>query len=364
MRACKPGDYVSRERWGKVGGLSRTEQEAHFAMWAFLAAPLMLGNDPRALSAVARRVLLSPDLIAINQDELVAPARRSWTDATAGLEVWTRALSGGRVALLVLNRGEAHVRSVTTHFERDAGEAHVQWARELQLDEPCVNANADAGACATWAAAGECVRNGGYMAAQCARACSVCAPLAAPTVRAAVASVRDAAGGEDLGMWAGGWIARHVEPHSARVVVLAFKEPRASPPLTLAEPVCRVEQAAGVEAAVGAGNGALASAEAAARAQQSAIASDERRHAPLAPHDARALPMPAALAHAQRSFSPQPLACSAEALASVVVLNGALLVFVACFCARQRVHVAGRPQPGARTHAWGAGCAAGGNKSA
>ena len=35
-----------------------------------LAAPLMLGNDPRRMSVATRRILMAPELLAINQDPL------------------------------------------------------------------------------------------------------------------------------------------------------------------------------------------------------------------------------------------------------------------------------------------------------
>ena len=33
IRGCKPGEYISRDRWGRVGGLTVTEQRTHFAFW-------------------------------------------------------------------------------------------------------------------------------------------------------------------------------------------------------------------------------------------------------------------------------------------------------------------------------------------
>jgi alpha-galactosidase len=47
---CTAGQYISREQWGKVGGLSEVEQRTHFALWCMMAAPLLLGNDPRKLT--------------------------------------------------------------------------------------------------------------------------------------------------------------------------------------------------------------------------------------------------------------------------------------------------------------------------
>ena len=57
------------------GGLSAVEEEAHFALWCLMAAPLLLGNDLRSLDAATRRLITHPGLIAINQDPLCRPAR-------------------------------------------------------------------------------------------------------------------------------------------------------------------------------------------------------------------------------------------------------------------------------------------------
>lgn len=59
---CKPGEYISRERWGMVGGLSFREQRAHFSLWAIMAAPLLLGNDPRDMTPETRELLTAPEV--------------------------------------------------------------------------------------------------------------------------------------------------------------------------------------------------------------------------------------------------------------------------------------------------------------
>ena len=85
--SCKKGDYISREQWGKVGGLTHTEQRTVFALWCMLASPLMLGNDPREMSAATKRILTAPELIAISQVSDVAwqskRARLRWPVAPA-----------------------------------------------------------------------------------------------------------------------------------------------------------------------------------------------------------------------------------------------------------------------------------------
>ena len=54
--------------WGEVGGLSTTEQRTVFSFWCMLAAPLILGNDPRRMKRPTIDILTAPELIAISQD--------------------------------------------------------------------------------------------------------------------------------------------------------------------------------------------------------------------------------------------------------------------------------------------------------
>src|SRR5438034_1308892 len=52
------------------GGMTDDEYRAHFSLWAIMAAPLMAGNDVRALSPATRDILTNPDVIAVDQDSL------------------------------------------------------------------------------------------------------------------------------------------------------------------------------------------------------------------------------------------------------------------------------------------------------
>lgn len=85
------------------GGMTVTEYESHFSLWAMLAAPLMAGNDMARMDADTRRILTNKDIIAVDQDPLAQPARRVRKDGD--LEVWTRPLQGGDIAVVLFNRG-------------------------------------------------------------------------------------------------------------------------------------------------------------------------------------------------------------------------------------------------------------------
>jgi alpha-galactosidase len=87
------------------GGMTTTEYESHFSLWAMLAAPLIAGNDLSAMSADTLRILTNPEVIAVDQDRLGVQARRIWKQGD--LEVWARPLKGGDQAVVLFNRGMA-----------------------------------------------------------------------------------------------------------------------------------------------------------------------------------------------------------------------------------------------------------------
>jgi alpha-galactosidase len=85
-------------------GLSVAESGAHFSFWCLLAAPLMAGNDLRAMSAEAKAILTNADVIAVDQDALGEQGRRLRKDGN--LEVWAKRLAGGASAVILFNRGK------------------------------------------------------------------------------------------------------------------------------------------------------------------------------------------------------------------------------------------------------------------
>jgi alpha-galactosidase len=85
------------------GGMSVDEQKAQFALWAILAAPLITGNDVRAMAPGVRSILLDPEVIAIDQDAKGRPGDR--VRRYADIDIWARPLAGGAEAVALLNRG-------------------------------------------------------------------------------------------------------------------------------------------------------------------------------------------------------------------------------------------------------------------
>lgn len=89
---------------GNVGleGCSDLQYLQHFALWAFLGSPLIIGADLRKLDEENRKTLLCKGLIAINQDEECRPA---FLVSHNGEKSYTMAkiLSGSRIAFGFFN---------------------------------------------------------------------------------------------------------------------------------------------------------------------------------------------------------------------------------------------------------------------
>ncbi|XP_030430757.1 alpha-galactosidase A isoform X2 [Gopherus evgoodei] len=98
-------------------GLSWDQQLTQMALWAIMAAPLLMSNDLRHISPQAKWLLQNKDVIAINQDPLGKQGYRITKDNN--FEVWERPLSGGAYAVAVMNRqeiGGPQIFSFSTSF--------------------------------------------------------------------------------------------------------------------------------------------------------------------------------------------------------------------------------------------------------
>ena len=86
-----------------VAPLTDAQSRAHLSLWAILAAPLIAGNDVRAMPPRVRDILANPEVIAVDQDAAGVQGRLV-TSAREPLQVWAKTLAGkGRVAVVLLN---------------------------------------------------------------------------------------------------------------------------------------------------------------------------------------------------------------------------------------------------------------------
>jgi len=97
------------------GKLSLAENRSHFSMWALLAAPLLAGNDLPNMKPEIKAILTNTDVIAIDQDALGKQGTRAYSDGE--VEVWTRHLAGGALAVAVLDAGDTRYSTHPFHLD-------------------------------------------------------------------------------------------------------------------------------------------------------------------------------------------------------------------------------------------------------
>ena len=111
--------FVSRGHWndtdmlvlGSVGWgpnlhptrLTPDEQILHMTLWAMQAAPLFIGADLSRLDPFTLALLTNDEVLDVDRDVLAKAGGRVWSKDR--LEVWSRPLSDGTIAVALFNRG-------------------------------------------------------------------------------------------------------------------------------------------------------------------------------------------------------------------------------------------------------------------
>ena len=108
------------------GGMSADEYRTHMTVWSILAAPLIAGNDLRTMTPETRAILTNSEVIAIDQDVLGKQGQR--VQKRGNIEIWTRPLAGGAVALAIFNLGVTDTR-VTVDWQ-DLGISNAKSVRD------------------------------------------------------------------------------------------------------------------------------------------------------------------------------------------------------------------------------------------
>jgi len=97
------------------GDLTLEEQRSHFALWAAMKSPLLIGTDLTKIGDDSLRILKSKTLLAFNQDDVhEKPAmpfkwgtNPKWTfDEHYPAEFWSGTFKGGIMMLLLNNSDE------------------------------------------------------------------------------------------------------------------------------------------------------------------------------------------------------------------------------------------------------------------
>jgi alpha-galactosidase len=107
QKQVKTAPYAGPGHWNDPdmleignGHMSADEYRTHMSLWALTAAPLLAGNDIRTMSDVTKSILLNKEVIAVDQDAL---GRQASPVINGKLETWVKPLSGGSVAVGVVN---------------------------------------------------------------------------------------------------------------------------------------------------------------------------------------------------------------------------------------------------------------------
>lgn len=97
---------------GKIGGgCTLEEYSAHFSIWCMLSAPLLMGHDVRNTKPEIAKILLNPELIAVNQDDLGIQAY-TLPPMSNGDIILAKPLYGGDIAFCLVNDWDTQKRMI------------------------------------------------------------------------------------------------------------------------------------------------------------------------------------------------------------------------------------------------------------
>jgi alpha-galactosidase len=103
------------------GTMSDVEDRSQFSLWAMMAAPLFLSNDPSTMGAYTKATVMNRDVIAIDQDPAGIQGNVVGQDPSGQLEVWAKQLSApGTWAVALFNRGPKE-SDMRTDWRHDLG---------------------------------------------------------------------------------------------------------------------------------------------------------------------------------------------------------------------------------------------------
>ncbi len=88
--------------------VNHTEYQSHFSLWAIMAAPLIMGNDPTSLTKnpAIQAILTNKEVIALDQDALGLQGTQVWESGDGNLSVWAKPLNAeGTRGVVLLNAG-------------------------------------------------------------------------------------------------------------------------------------------------------------------------------------------------------------------------------------------------------------------
>ena len=94
------------------GGMTETEYRTHFALWAMMNAPLLIGTDLREATPATMAIYLNQDLIALDQDKLGVQAQV--IGGNGETKVFNKPLANGDRAVALYNGSDTATTMSTT----------------------------------------------------------------------------------------------------------------------------------------------------------------------------------------------------------------------------------------------------------
>ena len=107
------GHWNDPDYLGPGLGMTDTQAQSQFSMWAIVAAPLILGSDPRLLSSTNLNMLKNANVIAIDQDSSGVQGYLLSQNRT-GQQVWVKPLADGSRAVALFNTASSAAQITTT----------------------------------------------------------------------------------------------------------------------------------------------------------------------------------------------------------------------------------------------------------
>jgi alpha-galactosidase len=107
-----PGGWNDPDMLEVGNGMSATEDQSEFSLWAEMAAPLIAGTNLQTASATTLSILLNKNVVAVDQDPLGKQGTE--VSSSGGLDVLAKPLAGGAAAVLLFNENAAAATISTT----------------------------------------------------------------------------------------------------------------------------------------------------------------------------------------------------------------------------------------------------------
>src|SRR5579884_1422904 len=107
-----PGHWNDPDMLEVGNGMSATEQQTEFSLWAEMAAPLIAGTNLTNATSQTLSILTNRNLIAVDQDPL--GRQGTMVSATGGLDVLAKPLANGDVAVALFNENSTPATITTT----------------------------------------------------------------------------------------------------------------------------------------------------------------------------------------------------------------------------------------------------------